>query len=385
MKKRCKIILLLCLAVMPLAVRAERFFNVWEASYGLGTPGPTASWLNYTSEIGPGVAMHNAKLTIGHQYRAGDFGEVRKGLYYPVVGFSLSYLDYTHCHLTGKNNYRDWRYNFGRFLALSWHHSQYYLAKDNFRLKTSWDMGLAYAFNHNDAELPHLLFPMGGRIMVYIDMAVMAGFQTPHAEWSLGPHFIHMSNSNTHEPNSGANNLGISLNVKPTFHSNRGDKQSLLPERAIGSTWSKRWYLDAMTSFGITRVEDNPEKQYLQTTLALSALWQYNPQSAIGAGIEASYLPVGDRNGRTTYTGLSFVHTTWIRNWALHGQVGCYLNGKHPKMGYGTSRIYERFGFRYHPFRPQADRKLSPYFAIYSKGDGFIAQELELCVGCCVF
>lgn len=367
--------------LLPLTVRGERFFNVWEASYGLGTPGPTASWLNYTSEIGPGVAMHNTKLTIGHQYQAEDFGEARKGLYYPTIGFSLSYLDYTHCHLTGKHNYSDWRYDFGRFLALSWHHSQYYLAKDDFRLKTSWDMGFAYAFHHHDENLPNLLFPMGGRMMVYIEMGVQAGFQTSCTEWSIGPHFIHMSNSNTHEPNSGANNLGVNLSIKPACHKTH----DVLPQQAAGTNWSRRWYLDAMYSLGLTRTDTEPETLYQQSTIALSALWQYNQQSAIGAGLEATYLPIGDRNGRKTYAGLSFVHTTWIRNWALHGQVGCYLNGKHPKMGYETSRIYERFGFRYHPYQPKAGRKFSPYIAIYSKGDGFIAQELELCIGSCVF
>ena len=77
MKKRCKFIVLLCLmAMLPLAAHGERFFNTWEASYVLGTPGPTASWLNYKSTIGPGVAMHNAKLTIGPS--------IENGFYYDI-------------------------------------------------------------------------------------------------------------------------------------------------------------------------------------------------------------------------------------------------------------------------------------------------------------
>lgn len=391
MNKRSKFIVLLCLAVMPLVAHAERFFDTYEVSYGLGTPGPTASWLNYKGDIGPGVAMHNAKLSIGHQYGKEDFGEARKGLYYPTVGFSLSYLDYTHCHLTGKNIYSDAHYDFGRFLALSWHQSQYYLANKNIRLRTTWDLGFAYTFNHHDESMPNVIFPMGGRVMVFIDMAVLAGFQTSHAEWSIGPHFIHMSNSNTHEPNSGANNLGVTLSVKPVGQKSvnsavqRWTHDNTLPEQSHGNSWNHRWYLDATATMGLTRVESHPENLYGQPSVSLSALWQYNPQSAIGVGIEASYLPVGDRTGRKTYTGLSFVHTTWIRNWSLHGQAGCYLNGKHPKMWDRTSRFYERFGFRYHPFRQQAGRKLSPYVGMFSKGDGFIAQQLELSVGCCVF
>lgn len=379
MRKRCKIIMLLYLAAMPLAARGERFFNTWEASYGIGTPGPTASWLNYTSEIGAGVAMHNAKLTFGHQYHAGDFGEARKGLDYPVVGFSVSYLDYTHCHLTGKHSYRDWQSSFGRFLALSWHHSQNYLTSGSFSLRTSWDLGFAYNFNHHDEELPNLLFPMGGHLQVFIDMAMLAGVSTTHAAWSIGPHFIHASNSNTHEPNSGANNLGVTMSVRPL------SPTSVTSRRSPGTDWHRRWYYDLMADLGFTRVEMHPQNLYGQGTLAASALWQYNPQSAMGAGLEVSYLPAGDRTGRTTYTGLSFVHTTWIRNWSLHGQVGCYLNARHPKMWDRMSRFYDRFGLRYHPFRPQAGQKVTPYIGLFSKGDGFIAQQLELSLGCCVF
>mgnify|MGYP003337564170 CR=1 FL=1 len=181
--------ILLLLFLLPTLVRAERFFNTWEASVGVGTPGFTASWINYLSEVGPGVAMYNAKLSIGHQYGAQDFGPARKGFYYPVVGFSLNYLDYSHCQLTGKHNYSDHRYDFGRLLALSWHHSQNYLATEKFRLRTSWDMGIAYSFNHYKKELPNLLLPIGGRVMMFLDMALLAGFQTSRYEWSIGPHF----------------------------------------------------------------------------------------------------------------------------------------------------------------------------------------------------
>lgn len=379
MKKRCKIVMLLCLAAMPLSAHGERFFSIWEASYGLGTPGPTASWLNYKSTIGPGVAMHNAKLTIGHQYQAGDFGEARKGLYYPVVGFSVSYLDYTHCHLTGKGSLGDNRTDFGRFLALSWHHSQNYLTNGDFSLRTSFDMGFAYNFRHHDETMPNLLFPMGGHLQFFVDMAMLAGFDAPYAQWSIGPHFIHMSNSNTHEPNSGVNNLGVTLSVRPH------GREALPSYRSAGVDWHRRWYWDVMADMGFTRVEEHPLNLYGQGTLALSALWQYNLQTAIGAGLEVSYLPAGDRTGRTTYAGLSFVHTTWIRNWSIHSQAGIYLNGKHPKMWDRTSRVYERIGLRYHPFRPQAGRKVSPYIGFFTKGDGFIAQQLELSVGCCVF
>lgn len=382
-----KIITWLSLAVMPLVAHGERFFNVWEASYGLGTPGPTASWLNYKGTIGPGVAMHNAKLTIGHQYQDSDFGKARKGLYYPVVGFSISYLDYTHCHLTGKGALGDNRTSFGRFVALSWHHSQYYLKGERFSLRTSWDLGVAYNFMHHDEELPNVIFPMGGHLQVYLDMAMLAGFDNPLAEWSIGPHFIHMSNSNTHEPNSGANNLGVTLSMRPHWHdSSSGERSSRLVSDGIFPTgWHRRWYWDVMADLGFTRKEQHPANLYGQTTLAVSALWQYNPQSAIGAGLEGAYLPGGDRTGRATYAGLSFVHTTWIRNWSLHGQLGCYLNGKHPKMWDRTSRFYERLGLRYHPCKPQEGRIMSPYIGLYSKGDGFIAQQLEISVGCCLF
>ena len=397
MKKRCKTIVLLCLLAMPLTAHGERFFNVWETSYGWGTPGPTASWLDYISEIGPGVALHNAKLTIGHQYDSQDFGDARQGFYYPVMGFSLSYQDYTHCHLSGKFNYTGEHYNWGRFLALSWHHSQYYVASGKFRLRTLWDMGFAYNFNHHDESLPNILMPMGGHLQIYLEMGLLASIQTRRYEWSIGPHFIHNSNSNTNEPNSGINNLGVTLSVRQgagslsssrSFDASKSrDFETSMPRSLEGSTarTHPRFYLDLMGGLGYTRVEMYPQNLYGQFNFCGAALWQYNPHSAIGLGYDASYLPRGDRDDRQFYQGLSFVHTLWMRQWAIQGQVGAYLGPRHPIMWKDYSRVYERLALRYHFVRPTRDHKLSPYISFGVKGDGFVAQQLETSIGVCVF
>ena len=108
-------------------------------------------------------------------------------------------------------------------------------------------------------------------------------------------------------------------------------------------------------------------------------MYKIDPNDGIGVGFDFYHNDSPDRTNRKNYVGAGIKYDRWFGPFVIHVQIGSYLNGKRPIKYKGTARIYENFGYKFVLFR---QKRVSPYLGIYTKGNGFEAEQMSFAMGC---
>jgi hypothetical protein len=381
-------------------VSGTRLLNFYELNYEAGTPIRSTATMKamthqaYTSGI---------TCTVGHQYTADDFGPVTGRRYYPTVGLTMVYSNFSRVKMVpGPKEQQAVVADYGHFIALAPSFTHYHHIDGTWRLKTVVENGVGYAFHPYDPK-HNPYSTIGGHFQIYFSYGIFTGRQLGNLEFSVGPQFTHYSNSGTYRPNRGINNAGLSLRFKQADcpyipRSNPAlEEEEFLPYI----------YFSANINGGFHTYKEEELLYYLKHPgasytksptvygdLNLSADFMYRPKSYMGYGVGLDFFyrdgydmlreyytaiqsAQALKHVQRLYLGLALKHETYIRNFAIEINVGTYLNDKHLLNVDNFTRIYERIGLRYY----MGDGRIRPYVGYFIKGNKFTAEQFECCFG----
>ncbi len=375
--------------------------NFIELTYEGGTPLKSTATMKQMMQQG---YTSSVVLTWGHQYTEEDFGTITGRRYYPSVGVSVAYSNYSRVRMVpthpGDNHPIS---DFGHFVAVAPSFTHYHQVDGNWRLKSVVENGVAYAFHpYNRVSNPNS--SIGGHFQIYFSYGIFSCLRWGDYEVSAGPQFTHYSNSGTYRPNNGVNNVAVSLRLKRATLHDIPESDPLKPENQFQPYLFLAFNINGgfhtfKESEALYR-ERHPEEPYLKSPtvygdLNLSTDLMYRPKSYMSYGVGVDFFYRGgyevqrdyyetlqNRDAlshlQRLYLGLALKHETYIRNFAIQINVGCYLNDQHLVSLGSFTRIYERIGLRYYF---NSEEWVRPYIGYYIKGNLFTAEQFEGCVG----
>lgn len=382
------------------ALDAQRKLNFFEINYEAGTPiRSTASMKSLTQQ----AYTSGISFTVGHQYMPEEYGPVTGRRYYPTLGLTVVYSNFSRVKMVpGVKEKNAVISDYGHFVAISPSFTHYHNIDGTWRLKTIVENGLGYAFHpYNYDKNPYS--SIGGHFQIYFSYGIFTGRQLGKTEFSVGPQFTHYSNSGTYRPNRGINNVALSMRIKQADRpyiprSNPAlAEQEFLPYVYFTCNFNGGFhtYKEEEMLFHLK----HPGEVYRQSPtvygdLNVSTDFMYRPKSymAVGAGLDFFYRGGYDllheyytainseqalRHVQRLYLGLGLKHETYIGNFAIEINVGAYLNDKHLVNIDNYTRLYERIGLRYYI----GEGRVRPYVGYFIKGNVFTAEQFEFCFG----
>lgn len=356
------------------------FINVWEVAYGAGSPFGATEWRDVTSTRFTQKFTQMTQVSLLHQFSESDWGAATSGYRYPAIGGYVKWLDYSHLRMEGKGDKvpTDAHFDYGQIASFGWVLQQ-----------TTWDKGPWSGHIHLENGAAYVFDPVyeyqGDAVtlakpwQIFIGIGYMFNYQmSPHAQLSLGTQFTHMSNSGLGTYNTGINTFSLSLRYR---HTSFTEIQRCSPEKALlernGSASKPHLYGSVMAGLGGVFYEHS-ERANGQLTLMADAMYRLAPSHGLGIGADYWHCSQPDRTGRTDYYGVGIKYDHWWGPFVIHVQGGSYLNGKKPIKWKGTSRFFEHIGCKFVFCR---QNNLAPYLGLYTKGNGFNAEELCFAIG----
>ncbi len=352
--------------------------NEWEFAYGAGSPFGATEWRAVKNSTFTQKFAQMWQVHFAHQFTAEDFGAAPSNFYYPSIGGYFQWLDYSHLRIRGvEPTFPETKTaDYGQIMSFGWTIHQYTWAKGKWRTHLNIENGAAYVFSPTYEEGNWVTLSKPWQILVaigfYLDREVR------HGEVSVGPQFTHLSNSGLGAYNTGINNFSLCLRYR---HKKLTDIQRCRPEQALtnkdGTPFRSHFYGSVMLGAGgvFFEYDQTPNLQY---NAMADLMYRLNPNNGLGLGLDYWHNVQADRTGRTEYVGLAVKYDHWFGPFVIHLQGGAYLNEKRPIKWKEESRIYEHIGFKYVMMR---NRRISPYLGIYTKGNGFNAEQMTFGMG----
>ena len=357
--------------------KRHRLINEWEVSYGAGSPFGATEWREVKSSTFTEKFTQMWQLNVCHQFTADDFGAAPADFYYPSIGFYVQWLDYSHLRIQG--NPPDFpetkTADYGQIASFGWTIHQYFWSKGKWRAHLNLENGAAYVFSPHYETGSWVTLSKPWQILVgiggYLDRQVGSD-----GELSIGPQFTHLSNSGLGAYNTGINNFSLVLRYR---HKDLPDIQRCRPSEALrekdGSRFRPHLYGSVMAGLGGVYFEYS-EVPNGQLTVMADVMYRLNPNNGLGLGFDYYHNAIADRTGGRDYYGVGVKYDHWFGPFVIHVQGGVYVGPARPIKWKDLSRIYENIGFKYVLLRRH---HVAPYLGIYTKGNGFNAE--QMCFG----
>lgn len=357
---------------------SHRLINEWEVSYGAGSPFGATEWRALKNSEFTQKFSQMWQVNVCHQFTADEYGAAPVDYYYPSIGAYVQWLDYSHLRMRGKEPAfpPTKTADYGQIVSFGWTLHQYCWSQGPWRAHLNLENGAAYVFDPT--------YEVGNWVTLSKPWQILVGFgffldhDCAGGEWSVGPQFTHLSNSGLGAYNTGINNFSLCLRYR---HKDLRETQRCRPKQALtnrdGTRFSPHLYGSVMLGAGGVFFEYDYEPN-LQYNVMADVMYRLNPNNGLGLGLDYWHNEVADRTGRREYVGLAVKYDHWFGPLVVHLQGGAYLNDRRPIKWKDESRIYEHIGFKYVLFRT---RPISPYVGIYTKGNGFDAEQMTFGVG----
>ncbi len=389
----------LCTALPSIAQQHEN--NFFEVSYAGGAPLKTTSGMK---EMMQQAYTSSFQLTIGHQYTAEEYGPTSISHYYPAVGLSFIYSDFSHVKMRPNHPHGEMMpsSDYGHFFALALSFTRYLHSSGSFRLKTLIENGAAYALDPYDYRR-NPFSSIGGHFQIYFNYDLFACYNSGKNEISIGPQFTHYSNSGTCRPNNGVNNLSLAIRFKQGDYSEIPRSNPLAQAVAFQPYFYWGFHIDGgihtYKEEALLRQMKHPEKKteeknvsiYGDLNVSADVMYRTASYQGLGIGLDlfhgdgysllkryySAVNPQMVHRIKRTYLGIALKNESYIKNFAINIHVGAYLNSKHLKSDNSFTRIYERIGMKYY----WGKGRTRPYVGYFIKGNLFTAEQFELCYG----
>lgn len=363
------------------AFSQHRLINEWEVAYGAGSPFGATEWRQVKNSVFTEKFSQMWQLHVSHQFTADEYGAAPAGFYYPSVGAYLQWLDYSHLRIRG--NGQDIpttkTADYGQILSFGWTIHQPFWSRGAWLAHLNIENGAAYVFR--PVYEPGNWVTLAKPWQILVALGVYVDRQLPHGLLSIGPQFTHLSNSGLGPYNTGINNFSLCLRYR---HQTLPQVQRCPASQAMtegsGQPFRPHLYGSVMAGLGGVYFEYS-ERPNGQLTLMADLMYRLNPNNGLGLGLDYYHNAVADRTGRREYAGLAVKYDHWFGPFVIHVHAGAYLNAERPIKWKDTSRIYENIGVKY-VFRRASS--LSPYVGIYTKGNGFNAEQMAFGLGCTI-
>lgn len=358
--------------------KGHRLINEWEVSYGAGSPFGATEWRAVKNSEFTQKFSQMWQVNFSHQFTADEYGAAPADYYYPSIGGYVQWLDYSHLRIRGVEPEfpATKTADYGQIVSFGWTIHQYCWSQGPWRAHLNIENGAAYVFS------PH--YEVGNWVTLSKPWQILVGLgfyfdrDCRGGEISLGPQFTHLSNSGMAAYNTGINNFSLCLRYR---HKSLTEIQRCRPDQARinrdGTTFRPHLYGSMMVGLGGVFFEYSQHPNG-QLTIMADAMYRLNPNNGLGIGVDYYHNANPDRTGHREYVGLGLKYDHWFGPFVIHVQGGAYLNEARPIKWKGTSRIYENIGVKYVLFR---HRPLSPYLGIYTKGNGFNAEQMAFGLG----
>ncbi|MBP5679610.1 MAG: acyloxyacyl hydrolase [Bacteroidales bacterium] len=359
------------------------FFDQYEVLYTAGSPLGTSEWRNIDNTVYTNLFTQMVQVSALHQFKGRELGAATAGYRYPAIGFYLQWLDYSHLRMHGKEPLvpASKKYSYGHIASAGLVLHQTCWTNGPWSGHIKMQDGAAYVFDpvyekYGKEVIATMAKPWQFLLGVgwYFDREV-----GQHGVLSFGPQFTHMSNSGLGEYNTGINNFTFSLAYRYQVHRNQ---PICAPEEALlekdGSTFRPHLYYSCMAGLGGVFFEYS-QKANGQLTAMADVMYRLSPTHGLGMGIDYYHCAQPDRCHRTDYVGMGVKYDHWWGGFVFHVQGGVYLNDRRPIKWKGMSRFYENIGYKYVFCRT---RQVAPYIGVYTKGNGFNAEQMAFSLGC---
>lgn len=353
-------------------------FNEWEVSYGAGSPFGATEWRALKNSVFTQKFSQMWQINFCHQFTADEYGAAPDNYYYPSIGGYFQWLDYSHLRMQGAEPAfpASKTADYGQIMSFGWTLHQYCWAQGKWRAHLNIENGAAYVFSPVYEVGNWVTLSKPWQILVglgfYLDREYRGG------ELSLGPQFTHLSNSGLGAYNTGINNFSLCLRYR---HKTLKEIQRCRPDQALRnrdeSPFHSHFYGSVMAGLGGVYFEYS-ERPNGQLNVMADVMYRLNPNNGLGLGIDYYHNAQPDRTGRREYVGMGIKYDHWFGPLVIHVQGGAYLNDRRPIKWKGMSRIYENIGFKYVLLRTKS---VSPYIGIYTKGNGFNAEQMTFGIG----
>ncbi len=353
------------------------FINEWGIGYGAGSPFGATEWRSVKNSEFTQKFSQMWQVNIGHQFTSRDYGAAPKGYYYPTFGMYFQWLDYSHLKIRGVEPTipSTQTADYGQIASLGITLHQYCWTSGRWRMHFNHEGGAAYVFNPTYGKSNWVTLAQPWQI--YLGFGWFFDYEVKGGEISFGPQFSHLSNSGLANYNTGINNFSLCVRYR---HKSLKEIQKCKPEEALieknGQRFKSHFYGSIMTGYSKVFFE-NPNSA-IQFTMMADAMYRIDPNNGIGIGIDYYHNDHVDRTDRKDYIGAGIKYDRWFGPFVVHVQIGTYLNGKRPIKYKGTARVYENVGYKYVMLR---QKRISPYIGIYTKGNGFEAEQMSFAAG----
>lgn len=358
---------------------SHRLINSWEVSYGAGSPFGATEWRALKNSEFTQKFSQMWQVSLQHQFTADDYDAAPDQYYYPSIGAYLQWMDYSHLRMRGTGDPYPVSKgdDYGQIVSVGWTINQPFWSTGKMQAHMNLENGAAYVFEpHYDPVSNWVTLAQHWQVMV--GLGVYLDVQLPHGLLSVGPQFTHLSNSGLGYYNTGINNFSLTMRYR---HQTMPQLQRCPTSQALirkdGTRFERHLYGSFLATIGGVYFERD-EHPNRQLTFMADAMYRINPNNGLGVGIDFYQNAKADRTGHHNYVGAGIKYDHWFGPFVIHLQGGAYIGPRRPIKWKNLSRIYENIGFKYVMFRT---RQVSPYLGIYTKGNGFNAEQMAFGLG----
>lgn len=365
----------------PLGGGAVLLASDWGVTYGAGSPFGAVEWREVPNTDFTQKFTQMLQVSFSHQLKGDEIGAATSGYRYPSVGAYLQWMDYSHLRMQGHEPLvpSSHRYSYGQIASFGWTLHQTCWTHGRWSGQLKIENGAAYVFDPVYVkEGKEVVATLANPWQILVGVGWYFAREYGDGEILLGPLFTHISNSGLSSYNTGINNFSFALGYR---HRAPRDTHRCPPERALkerdGSLFRPHYYTSIVAGLGGVFFEHS-ERANGQLTLMADAMYRLRPTHGLGLGLDYYHCAQPDRCGRTDYLGAGFKYDHWWGGFVFHLQVGAYLNAMRPIKWKGMSRFYENIGYKYVFCR---QKPVAPYLGIYTKGNGFNAEQMAFSIG----
>lgn len=378
------VVLMLLLVGQCSMLHARNFIDEWGVVYGAGSPFGAEAWREVENTEFTQLFTQMWQVNFSHQLRGEEIGAATAGYRYPSIGAYLQWMDYSHLRMQGHEPIisSERKFDYGQIASFGWTLYQTCWNHNDWSGYLKLENGPAYVFSpvYTEDGVATLAKPW----QILVGVGWYFAYEGKMGEVSLGTHFTHISNSGLGSYNTGINNFSFCLGYR-----HRAEKQyrmcpseeALLehPKRQGGTeqVFHPHYYTSIVAGLGGVFFEHS-EKPNGQLTLMADAMYRISPTHGLGLGVDYYHCSQPDRCGRCDYVGAGIKYDHWWGGFVFHIQAGAYLNDMRPIKWKGMSRFYENIGYKY-VFRRTSS--VAPYVGIYTKGNGFNAEQMAFSIG----
>lgn len=354
------------------------FASDWSITYGAGSPFGATEWREVSTTDFTQRFTQMLQLSFSHQLTGNEIGAATAGYRYPSIGAYLQWMDYSHLRMQGHEPLisSSRKYSYGQIASFGWTLAQPCWTHGRWSGSLKLENGAAYVFDpvYTADGVATLAKPW----QILVGVGWYFAYEYEAGEVTIGPHFTHMSNSGLGTYNTGINNFSLCLGYR---HLGKRSPRRCPEERSMlerdGTPFHPHYYTSVVAGLGGVFFEHS-ERANGQMTLMADAMYRLRPSHGLGLGLDYYHCAQPDRCGRTDYLGAGVKYDHWWGGFVLHVQMGAYLNAMRPIKWKGMSRFYENIGYKYVFFR---HRPVAPYLGIYTKGNGFNAEQMAFSIG----